>query len=196
MSASTLLVLTGPPGAGKSTVAELVVDRLDRSVLVAGDAFHRFLRRDRIDPWLPESNEQNATVVTAQAATTRAFVDGGFNVVFDGVVGPWFLPTFLSACGLEQVDYGVLLPPVEVCLRRIDTRVGHEFADERAARKMHDEFASSLAGYERHVVSADGEDAAATAEAVLDAAAARRLRVRSVPDEKRTPGIFGSRRRA
>jgi adenylate kinase family enzyme len=32
-----LLVVTGPPGAGKSTVAHLVTDRFERSALVEGE---------------------------------------------------------------------------------------------------------------------------------------------------------------
>ena len=58
----SLLVVTGPPGAGKSTVAALVADRLPRSVLVEGDAFFAFVRRDAIEPWLPESHAQNEIV--------------------------------------------------------------------------------------------------------------------------------------
>ena len=41
----SLLVVTGPPGVGKSTIAALVADRLPRSVLVEGDAFFDFVRQ-------------------------------------------------------------------------------------------------------------------------------------------------------
>jgi adenylylsulfate kinase-like enzyme len=40
---ASLLVITGPPGAGKSTVAALVAKRSTPSVLVDGDAFFAFL---------------------------------------------------------------------------------------------------------------------------------------------------------
>ena len=52
-AAGELLVVTGPPGAGKSTVAARLVERRSPSALVEGDAFFAFLRRGRIDPWLP-----------------------------------------------------------------------------------------------------------------------------------------------
>jgi len=44
-----LLVVTGPPGAGKSTVARLVTDRFEPSALVEGDAFFAFLARGASD---------------------------------------------------------------------------------------------------------------------------------------------------
>ena len=137
----SLLVVTGPPGAGKSTVARLLTDRAARSVLVEGDAFFRFPARGAIAPWLPDAREQNETVTRAAAAAAGAFAAGGYTTVYDGVVGPWFLATFAAATGLERLDYVVLLPSLDTCLHRVDTRLEHAFRDEAATRKMHDEFA-------------------------------------------------------
>lgn len=49
----SLLIVTGPPGAGKSTAAALLAERYDPSALVEGDVFHAFLRCGAIEPWLP-----------------------------------------------------------------------------------------------------------------------------------------------
>ena len=48
-----LLVVTGPPGAGKSTVSQLLAADFDPGALVAGDQFFGFLRAGFIDPWRP-----------------------------------------------------------------------------------------------------------------------------------------------
>jgi hypothetical protein len=45
-------------------------------------------------------------------------VRGGFKVVFDGVMGPWFLPTFFEATGVHGLHYAVLLPSVDRCVGR------------------------------------------------------------------------------
>jgi predicted ABC-type ATPase len=137
---STLLIVSGPPGAGKSTVACVLADRFARSVLVEGDAFFGFVARGAITPWLPESNQQNEIVTQAAAAAAGRYAVGGYVTVYDGLVGPWFLPTFLRASGLDHVDYLVLLPSVERCVARVGTRIGHGFGDEGATRAMHRQF--------------------------------------------------------
>jgi predicted ABC-type ATPase len=150
---ASLDVVTGPPGAGKSTVARVVADRFERSVLVEGDAFFAFLARDAVPPWLREANEQNEVVVKVAGAAAGRFAAEGYATVFDGVIGPWFLPTFAATAGLDFLHYIVLLPSLETCVARVRTRRGHGFTDEPATRKMYEEFAR--AEVDRRYVLAD-----------------------------------------
>ena len=147
------LLVTGPPGAGKSSVAAWLVDAFDRSALVTGDSFFAFLRRGAVQPWLSEARAQNETVTRAAGAATGALVAGGYDVVYDGVVGPWFLDEFMAGAGLTTLRYVVLLPTVEVCVRRVAERTGHGFGDEAATRHMHEQFAAA-AIEPRHVIDA------------------------------------------
>src|SRR3712207_6689019 len=136
---SSLLVVTGPPGAGKSTVAGLVAGAFSASVLLPGDAFFSFVSAGWVAPGLPEAHRQNELVLGAAAAAAGRFVRGGYTVVHDGVVGPGFLPAYTAATGLPELDYVVLLPPEDVCLERVATRTGHGFTDDAAARHMYRE---------------------------------------------------------
>jgi cytidylate kinase len=147
----SLLVITGPPGAGKSAVAQAVAAAADHSVLVEGDAFFAFLANGRIDPWLAGSSEQNTIVTEAAAAAAGRFALGGYATIYDGVIGPWFLDTFASATGLESLEYVILLPSVERCVKQVAERTGHGFTDEAATRKMHKEFADARIAT-RHVL--------------------------------------------
>jgi hypothetical protein len=155
---ASLLIVTGPPGAGKSTVATLVADRFEPSVLVDGDAFFGFLRRGAQPPWLPGTDRQNEVVTEAAGVATGRFVTGGYTAVYDGIVGPWYLPTFAAATGLRDVHYALLLPPVETCLARVAGRCDHGFTDEAATRHMHKGFAAAAAGIDSRHVLAEGEE--------------------------------------
>src|SRR6186997_3330933 len=53
------LLLTGPPGSGKSTVARLLMSRFQRAVHLRSDEFFHFIRAGYVEPWKPESHEQN-----------------------------------------------------------------------------------------------------------------------------------------
>jgi energy-coupling factor transporter ATP-binding protein EcfA2 len=68
----SLLVVTGPPGAGKSTVARILAHRFERSALVEGDSFFTFLVRGAIPPWLRESKQLHSEF--ARVAVDRRHV--------------------------------------------------------------------------------------------------------------------------
>jgi cytidylate kinase len=142
---SELIVVTGPPGAGKSTVTRLLAKRFDPGAVVEGDMFFAMVNRGYVDPWTEAARHQNEVVVAAAAAAAGRMTQGGYTVVFDGVIGPWFLKTFLTATGLRGAHYVMLLPPEHVCLQRVKSRAGHGFTDPTAARQMYGEFARGAA---------------------------------------------------
>ena len=148
---SELIVVTGPPGAGKTTVARALSALFDRSALVAGDQFFGFIDRGFLAPWTAEAHEQNEIVLRAAAAAASRFVAGGYTVVYDGVIGPWFLEAFAADTGLDSLHYVMLLPPETTCVERVRSRVGHDFADLDATRHMYRQFAEAEVSA-RHVL--------------------------------------------
>jgi cytidylate kinase len=157
-----LIVVAGPPGAGKSTVARVLADGYARSALVVGDDFFAFVRQGYLDPWLDEAHQQNDVVIQAAAAATGRLVTGGYQVVYDGVIGPWFAAAFLAATGLDELQYAVLLPSLDCCLSRVTARTDHGFTDLAAAEHIHRQFAG--AGIPaRHLFPDDSADPATTA---------------------------------
>lgn len=78
----------------------------------------------------------------AAAAAAGRFAVGGYTVVYDGIIGPWFLEQFCIATGLTRLHYFILLPSEQVCVDRVRSRVGHGFNDLGAARHMYRELAT------------------------------------------------------
>lgn len=145
---SDVLVVTGPPGAGKSTVARVVAKGFDKAVHLHTDDFYAWIVSGYVEPWDPASQDQNVTVVDAIALVAKRFADGGYTVVLDGIVGPWFLDPF-RAIG---ASYALLLPPVEVAHARAAARVDHPLPDLAVVGQMHAQLTARLDGYEQHVV--------------------------------------------
>jgi broad-specificity NMP kinase len=120
----TLLLLTGSPGCGKTTVAPLVADRHDPSACLDIDWFFAKLRRGAIAPWRSESHTQNRVVLHAAAEAVAAFAEGGYFTVGEGIVYPFMLDLFAAACEPHGIalNYAVLRAPVAVVQQRVQDR--------------------------------------------------------------------------
>ena len=140
---SDLIVVSGPPGAGKTTVARALSRLFDPSAVVSGDQFFAFIEQGYIAPWTSPAHRQNEIVTEAAGAAAGRLATGGYTVVYDGVIGPWFLEAFGAAARIPFLHYAILLPPEPVCLERIHYRADHGFKDQEAARHMYQQFAGA-----------------------------------------------------
>lgn len=152
-----LIVVTGPPGAGKTTIGAMLADRRDPSVHVEGDAFFAFWHNGYVEPWKSDSHDQNRIVIAATAAAAATYAASGISTVLDGVVGPWFIDTVATVAkraGVDAVHYGILTVELDTCLERFGGRHGDD-APLDMVRHMHGQF-SDLGDYAGHAVSSMG----------------------------------------
>ncbi len=114
MVENRVVLVSGPSGAGKSTVARLLAEQSPevRAVHLHTDDFYGYIRKGSLAPWLPESHAQNTTVMTALAASAASYAVGGYEVMVDGVIGPWFFAPWLAAASAHRLDLRlvILLP--------------------------------------------------------------------------------------
>ena len=117
-----LVILSGPPNAGKSATAEALCERYDRMLHVDVATLRGFLRMGRLRPWddSPEGRRQRELLIVSACDMARRFLDAGYGVVIDDVVTPDDLPGYeaaLTSCE-ATAHLVVLLPKWDVLVER------------------------------------------------------------------------------
>lgn len=145
-----ILILTGPPGSGKTTTARrLAASSASAAVHLHADDFWHFIRKGLVAPYLAEAQAQNETVIGVLAEAAAGYARGGFFVIVDGIVGPWFLADFRGLA--VPVDYVVLRPPLDIATERCRRRGGDELSDPEPIAQLHQQFAD-LGALEGHAI--------------------------------------------
>ena len=124
MPVGPVLLLTGSPGCGKTTVAPLVADRHELSACLDLDWFFAKLRRGVIEPWREQAHTQNRVVLRAAAEAVATFAEGGYFTVAEGILYPFMLDLFAEACAPHGIalNYAVLRAPIGVVQQRVQDR--------------------------------------------------------------------------
>ena len=165
-----VLILSGPPGVGKTTVAGIVSRRAEHGVHLEADRFFLFISSGFIEPWDPASAEQNQLVMRTAAAAAASYATAGYATVLEGIVIPrWTLGVIretLEAAGVAT-SYAVLRAPQSDCAGRIHEREGDaDLFEPGVLARISSEF-DDLGEFERHAIDVAGmePDQAATAVA-------------------------------
>jgi predicted kinase len=174
LRAAPLLLLTGSPGTGKTTVAPLVAERHEPSVCLDLDWFFAKLRRGALDPWRAEAHAQNRAVLHAAAEACATFAAEGYVCVAEGILFPFMLDLFVAAAvGTGRgvaLHYAVLRAPIDVVQQRVvDRKVEPEHAGALADAAVVDDLWTQFErqGVEkRHRVDVGGRSPGEVAEEI------------------------------
>ncbi|WP_205511528.1 AAA family ATPase [Longitalea arenae] len=155
MKQGRIIIITGSPATGKSTTASIVAkeSNLSKSVHMHTDDFYHYIQKGGIPPFLPESQEQNLIVIEAFLEAAKRFTRGGFDVIVDGIIGPWFLEPWLEAVADNyEVHYIILRATKEETMKRAITRSKlDEKANIELVEKMWVQF-NNLGRYESNII--------------------------------------------
>jgi len=154
MTTAPIVIISGPPGSGKSSVAQRLAKHsaYERAIHMHTDDFYRYIRKGYIATWLPEAQEQNVIVLEAFTASAIRYASGDYEVIVDGIIGPWFLDPWLKVVqnGFD-VRFVVLRPNEQTSIARATKRQSGALVNPEIVGKMWGYFAD-LGQYESHAL--------------------------------------------
>jgi len=143
-------LISGCPCSGKTTLVNALASSEEKSIHLSLDSFFEFLAHP-ISPALPESHQQNISILKSGARAAKALFEDGYRVFVDGVILPW---------ALLVVEYIVLRASLDEELKRAANRKGGirlhaEVPFHEIVKVMHPKFAD-LGALEKHVLDTEG----------------------------------------
>jgi predicted kinase len=164
-----IVIVSGPPGAGKSTITRRLAEGSPGPLAchLHTDDFYAYIRKGYVEPWKPESRDQNIAVMNGLAAGAAAFAEAGYEVFVDGIVGPWFFDPWKKQAAARGLDlrFVVLRPDEPATVARAVGREGHPMRDAEVVRFMWRQFAE-LGGLEAHALDSTNQGPETTAAAL------------------------------
>lgn len=135
-----VVILSGPVGAGKSVVARELVDlSAGPTVYIEGDTFWSFFAKS--EPG--QTRQKNfRLVMSAMTAAAVPFALGGYDVILDFTIPPWYMETVQKILQPRNIsiDYVVLRPNLDVCADRARGRSAGGIEDYSTYHDLYADF--------------------------------------------------------
>ena len=171
MKNGRIVIVTGSPGTGKTTIASMIAKESDlaKSVHMHTDDFYHYLCKGAVPPYLPESNEQNLVVIEAFLEAAKRYARGGYDVIVDGIIGPWFLaPWIKTAQDNYEVHYIILRASKKKTMNRAIKRAKlDKDTNTEIVEIMWEQF-NNLGNYEANIIDTTDDSVEETVSKVKD----------------------------
>src|SRR5438477_11674662 len=120
MALPAIRLISGAPGAGKSTVSDALCRRFEQAVHIPVDDIRDWVRSGFASPveWTAETTRQFVLARRGAARIASDYADAGFIAVIDDVVRESQLEQYLDYLGKTELRKVLLNPSLETVLAR------------------------------------------------------------------------------
>ena len=123
-----ICLITGPAGAGKTSVTKALAKKFPRSVAINVDQLRGMIIGGYKKPWPYDNEAELQLSLSAKNACDIAnnFLESGFSVFIDDLVGRKLLGQYSEYFKNDNFKTFLLLPSLESLLKRFDERGENE----------------------------------------------------------------------
>jgi broad-specificity NMP kinase len=134
-----IIVISGTPGAGKSTVSKALAEKFKKSAYISVDEIRHMIIGGNVAPWDDTNGEQYKLIEKNFLDLANNFLNEGFVVIIDDVIGDEQVKRYK-----EQFDevYGFLLLPSKETLKKRDLLRDPEYQMAERIDVLYPEFAN------------------------------------------------------